>query len=153
MKNSHYFFNPFVAMTVFLTALNDHVLKYQYSSFVTGILSDFTGLFFFPLLVAVIFETKKSFRLNCAQFNWLAFVTGLLSITFKFIPLFRNALVDFFHEHMFAITIVSDPKDLLALLSLPLVCAWFKAHHTNGDQVINARVGFHLFSRNFNFRR
>lgn len=153
MKKPHYFFNPFVAILILLTALNDHVFKYQYPSFLTGILSDLTGLFFFPLLVAAFLETWKSFRVSQKQFNWLAVMTGVLFISFKFIPFFQNALVSVFRDYLFAIKIVSDPKDLLALISLPLVCAWFKAHDTRGNQIIHAGVGFHLFPRNFNFRR
>ncbi|HSO31586.1 MAG TPA: hypothetical protein VLT33_03690 [Labilithrix sp.] len=38
-------------LAVALLIVNDHVLKHQFPGFVTGKLSDFAGLFFFPLLL------------------------------------------------------------------------------------------------------
>ena len=46
--------HPLSLGAVALLLLNDHVLKQAFPSILTGKLSDFAGLFFFPFLLAVL---------------------------------------------------------------------------------------------------
>jgi hypothetical protein len=47
---------PIALCAIALLIINDHVLKAAYPGFVTGKLSDFAGLVFFPLLLAAACE-------------------------------------------------------------------------------------------------
>jgi hypothetical protein len=46
--------HPLSWISIGLLLLNDHVLKFTKPGILTGKLSDFAGLFFFPFLVALI---------------------------------------------------------------------------------------------------
>ncbi len=45
--------HPATWLSIALLLVNDHVLKVLYPSWITGKLSDFAGLFFFPFLLAL----------------------------------------------------------------------------------------------------
>lgn len=46
--------HPITFLSICLLLLNDHVLKQIAPSHLTGKLSDFAGLFFFPFLLAIV---------------------------------------------------------------------------------------------------
>ena len=48
--------HPLVLLAIGLLVLNDHLLKEAWPGAVTGKLSDFAGLFFFPLLLQALWE-------------------------------------------------------------------------------------------------
>ena len=50
------FRQPWVLLSILILLLNDHVLKSSVPSWLTGKLSDFAGLFFFPFLLGVIVQ-------------------------------------------------------------------------------------------------
>jgi hypothetical protein len=43
--------HPFALTAIAVLVINDHLLKYEFPGWVTGKLSDFAGLIFFPLLL------------------------------------------------------------------------------------------------------
>jgi hypothetical protein len=54
--------HPVALAAIALLILNDHVLKRAFPGGVTGKLSDFAGLTFFPLLLAAVFESALRAR-------------------------------------------------------------------------------------------
>jgi len=127
--------HPASLAAIGLLLLNDHVLKRAYPSALTGKLSDFAGLFFFPyLIVAVLSMAGMALRpLSTGRSRTAGLIQPALSslgavaiagsaLTFSLIKLYpgiggwvsnlgRNVLG-------LPIQIVSDPTDLLALIVL-----------------------------------
>ena len=56
-----YLFNPIPAAAILLMALNDHLFKYQWPSEFTGKLSDFLGMFYFPLFLVALYCLIKNY--------------------------------------------------------------------------------------------
>lgn len=52
--------HPLVLVSVLTLVLNDHWWKLAYPSFITGKLSDFSGLIFFPLLLQAVVEVAQA---------------------------------------------------------------------------------------------
>lgn len=95
-----------------LLMLNDFYLKTAFHNILTGKLSDFCGLFIFPIFWSVFFPKRK-----LAVFV----LTGLLFIYWK--SSYSSIFIDFFSSYFLPIQRVVDYTDLLALMVLPL--AWF----------------------------
>ncbi len=116
-----------MALAVGLTFINDFYLKMAFAgtkySFITGKLSDFCGLFFFPIFLAYIFHRGFRMAFNEKLIHICCNLTIVLFILFKYVSFFKIMLSDFFTEHLFAISIVSDRSDLLAVVSV--VAAYF----------------------------
>ncbi|MFH0867383.1 MAG: hypothetical protein V1904_14415 [Bacteroidota bacterium] len=53
--------NPLFIVSIVLLLFNDFILKHNFHNFITGKLSDFTGLFAFTLFLAAIFPKYKKF--------------------------------------------------------------------------------------------
>ena len=113
--------HPLTLLSIAVLLLNDHVLKIVSPSWLTGKLSDFAGLFFFPFIVAAglsLFLSKFNLsraRIGQIAFWWVAvwFVllkTSLLvnSLTAQFASLFIGAPT----------RLILDPTDLIALVSM-----------------------------------
>ncbi|HCR70693.1 MAG TPA: hypothetical protein DIW23_04545 [Anaerolineae bacterium] len=109
--------HPLILLSIFILLINDHVLKVYIPSALTGKISDFAGLFFFPILLSAIlnlvFQSFQSRKIALASFIFTAIWFSLI----KTIPFFKNLT-----ENIFNIQIVLDPSDLMALIMLPL--AW-----------------------------
>ena len=89
--------------------LNDFVLKELYVNWFTGKLSDFAGLFIFPLFWTAIFPKYK---------NHIFAFTALFFIYWK--SQYSQALIDNWNMlGLIAVSRVVDYSDLLALLILP----------------------------------
>lgn len=133
------FLHPLPLGALLLLALNDHVLKGRglLPSVVTGKLSDFAGLLFFPLLlttladcVALGVHRATGLRLDFSLRRWklgLALgVTALLFVPLKLphplLGLYTQAYVDALSWLGFPSAVTCDPSDLLALVMLP--AAW-----------------------------
>ena len=90
--------------------LNDHYLKYQFSNWITGKLSDFVGLIIFPLMLTYLipqFRTKS------------IWISALLFIFWK--SPFSQSLIDFYNQFsLIKITRVVDYSDLIAFVILPI---------------------------------
>lgn len=112
-----FFVAPLPLAAVVLTALNDHVLKTRWPSFVTGKLSDFAGLFFFPLftLALVRLLARGRVRLTLRVF---VIVTIVIDLVFALVKLDESAR-DFYVNALTSIGFhsrsVGDPTDLVAM--------------------------------------
>lgn len=102
-------------IALFLLLLNDFVLKETYHNWITGKLSDFAGLFIFPIFWTVIFPNKK---------KTVFIATGILFILWK--SEFSQPYIDFFNALEFlSISRVVDYSDLIALLILPISYVYY----------------------------
>src|SRR3990170_2011080 len=127
--------HPATLASIALLLVNDHILKRQYPSALTGKLSDFAGLFFFPLLLATLFglagavlgrilpvrragiapsprKPESAARLCFA-------VTAVAFAAVKLVPP-ANSAVTIGLETLLGlpVRIVRDPTDLMALAAL-----------------------------------
>ena len=102
---------PFLVCLVLLIA-NDFYFKAVFHNTFTGKLSDFCGLFIFPIFWSALLPKRK-----LAIF----ILTGLLFIYWK--SEYSSVFIEFFSTYFFTIGRVVDLTDLLALVVLPL--AWF----------------------------
>jgi hypothetical protein len=120
--------HPLTLASIGLLLLNDHWLKAAYPSTLTGKLSDFAGLFFFPfILTALIAWPAERFRLPRNP-SWLfAASLGLTGGWFAALKLLPGA--NALHRAALGallggpVSVALDPTDLLALASLP-AAAW-----------------------------
>jgi hypothetical protein len=109
--------HPVALLAIAVLVVNDHVLKAAWPGVITGKLSDFAGLVFFPLLVAAPWRRQRAVDLACA-------LTGL---GFALVKLWEPATS--LCEHVLGIpygepvAIVRDATDLLALPMLA-VARW-----------------------------
>ena len=102
---------PFL-ISLFLLLLNDFYLKAAFHNAFTGKLSDFCGLFIFPIFWSVLFPGRK---LSIYIFTALFFTYWKSSYSAPFIHLFS--------EYLFTIQRTVDLSDLFALIVLPL--SWY----------------------------
>jgi hypothetical protein len=128
------FCRPLPLVSVAVLALNDHLLKGSglLPSWLTGKLSDFCGLFFFPLLLAaavtVLWPTAAARPQTAAALA--AGVTAVLFSAIKLSPLASAA-----YEALAAalrgvarVRNVCDPTDLIALPMCALAVAYARWH-------------------------
>lgn len=94
---------------LFLLLLNDFILKQTFHNWFTGKLSDFAGLFMFPLFLSIFFP--KSIK-------HILVATALFFIYWK--SSFSTNFIEFFNDlSSYQIARVVDYTDLLALTVLP----------------------------------
>ena len=122
---------PVVLTAIGITFINDHILKYSaVSGFVTGKLSDFFGLFFFPFLIYDIFSIMFSSFLDKNSnrvFISLLCVSGGIFSSIKLFPSFNQLVTTAAAICLpFKIAIVTDATDLFALVVLPYALRYFK---------------------------
>ena len=134
---------PAPLLAVLVLVLNDWVLtpRALLPGVITGKLSDFAGLFFFPLLLTAGWNTVRylarrvrgadvsAVSLTARQLVVAAVATGLVFAVVKLWP----AAATLVGRLLTAVTrrpahIVPDPTDLLALIMLPL--AWLHGRRT-----------------------
>ena len=97
-----------LGLTILL--MNDFILKELYGNWLTGKLSDFAGLFIFPLFWVALLPKHK---------NKIFWLTGLLFIIWK--SHFSQILIETFNNfNLLKITRTIDYTDLIALLILPI---------------------------------
>jgi hypothetical protein len=101
--------------------LNDHIFKWEFATWFTGKLSDFSGLFFFPFLLCI--PLALMFRKRGARFV-LPVSLGLTGAIFTVIK--TSAIVNLLATRLLStvfglpVPIALDPSDLWALCVLPL---------------------------------
>jgi hypothetical protein len=118
-----FFAHPIPLTAVALMAINDHWLKYSYPSWFTGKLSDFAGVFYFPiflLALASLFlplkDSNAASPLLTRRNFWLAVLfTDFLMLLIKLNAPAARWIELFFADHLFRIQLIQDPTDLLAL--------------------------------------
>lgn len=91
-----------------LLLLNDFYLKYEYSNFLTGKLSDFVGLFIFPFFISIFIPKPKIIYILTA----VSFTFWKLEYSQPLIDLLCRLTNLGFHRTV-------DPTDLFALCILP----------------------------------
>ncbi len=132
------FRHPLIISSILILLLNDHVLKHLSPSWFTGKLSDFSGLFFFPFLVALfLFELIRHLRIfdNFNSNQWLLIGFGICAILFstlKTVPFINHFAINSLGVLLQTpVQIILDPTDLVALgMFLP---AWFLWNHIQTD--------------------
>jgi hypothetical protein len=109
--------HPVTLASLVLLLLNDHVLKTLTPSWLTGKLSDFAGLFFFPFLLATLVAFLFRERLTTRQVGALAF--GITAVWFAGMKLtvWGNVFTEQFASFVLQTRaqIVQDPTDVIAL--------------------------------------
>lgn len=120
--------HPLTLSSIGLLIINDHLLKVVAPSWLTGKLSDFAGLFFFPFLLAAFLALPLE-RLKPRQVMTLAcFVSSGWFISIKTLPA-ANALTTQLLTWLLGVqsNIILDPTDLAALPMLGLA-GWLWVH-------------------------
>lgn len=123
-----------VVISILLLILNDHFLKFHYPGFVTGKLSDFSGLYFFPYLIALLLSLISGDQMEKHRLGILAVIGSAVFFTgIKTLPWFNNlveAILDVLHGG--SSVIILDPTDLVALPVL--ILSWRLWNRKNLDQ-------------------
>jgi hypothetical protein len=119
-----FFFHPLPLLAVALMFLNDHFLKYQFPGFITGKLSDFLGVFYFPLLLSVLFLMILKFKDPESRFSApillaMILITDVVFVLAKVTPS-GNHIVTSVLDIFVKSDLKQDPSDLLALLMNPV---------------------------------
>lgn len=124
---------PFV-VSLGLLLLNDFYLKAAFHNWFTGKLSDFAGLFIFPLFWAV-FLPRYKLVLYCG--------TSLLFIFWK--SPFSEEFIKFFSHYLYSINRTVDESDLLAMVVLPISYWLSNREHVLRLQMNPAIIGILTF--------
>gem|GEM_PF-478428 len=112
--------HPFCWLAIGILLLNDHVLKQAAPSTLTGKLSDFAGLFFFPFLAAAVWGLLLDRCRPSAQWSapLIFILTGVWFATIKTLPWANALTVTALTRVVGSAQIVRDPTDLIALAAL-----------------------------------
>jgi hypothetical protein len=110
MKQKELIVNPYFICGLFVLLLNDWYLKYEFSNFITGKLSDFAGLLIFPMFIAFLFPAIK---------RYISMLTGCFFLLWK-LPLMTPVIDSVNYLSFITIERVIDYSDYFALLILPL---------------------------------
>jgi hypothetical protein len=122
--------HPLSLLGIVILLVNDHVLKTVSWSWLTGKLSDFAGLFFFPFVVATVLSSLLNrIKVSAHIIGQIAF--GLVSIWFVLIKLIApaNDLADRIASSLSRLPIryALDPTDVVALVvMIPAWNLWIK---------------------------
>lgn len=124
------FFHPLSLLALALLIVNDWYLKPSLwaPTLLTGKLSDFSGLLFFPLLLTALLDCllllparlglPVDFTLRRGKLVASIVATGLLFSTIKLSAQANEAAIAVAHEMGLSARIVLDPSDLIALATL-----------------------------------
>lgn len=111
--------HPAWLLAVFVLLVNDHIVKpAAFAETIAGKVSDFAGLFFFPILLAALLgvQTRRG----------LLRVAAAVGVVFAAINVSPeiSAAFDRLVSHVTPFATTTDPTDLIALVALP-VGLWF----------------------------
>ncbi|MBI3152180.1 MAG: hypothetical protein HYZ21_08610 [Chloroflexi bacterium] len=136
--------HPLVLLSVAVLLVNDHLLKVYAPSWLTGKLSDFAGLFFFPILLGVILNfIFKPFGIQPRTLAFLSFgFTAVWFALIKTLPVFTQLTVSFLSNLLsLPVQIICDPGDLAALVML--IPAWrLRAGVENCGEAKNKKLSY-----------
>jgi hypothetical protein len=124
--------HPLAIGALLLLAVNDHLLRHFWPSWLTGKLGDFAWLFFFPFITAAVLAWLLPARFH-PRSHWaggLAFsLVGTGFFLVKTLPGFREDSLRILESvFRFPIALSGDATDLVALLSLvPAAWLWKKS--------------------------
>lgn len=131
----HGLVHPGAVAAILLLVVNDHVLKGSYPGVVTGKLSDFAGLAFFPLLLQALLELAGA-RVSRRVLGGCIVASGLLMVAVKTLPWANEAYIRAAGWLLApwawvrgepwppVVRLEMDPTDLWALLALALAWHW-----------------------------
>ncbi len=109
-RNKFLITNLIFLLAIFLLFLNDHFLKFQFSNFLTGKLSDVCGIIAFPLLLTYIFPKLKEHSIYIAALIFIfwksEYSQGLIDIYNQISPIETSRVIDY--------------TDILVLVLLPI---------------------------------
>lgn len=129
-----FFINPLPLSAVLVMAVNDHWLKFQYGNAFTGKLSDFCGVFYFPIfLLALVVTAGELFHRKPIRVGWsitlaAIFFTDFLLILVKLSAPSARMIEAFFSSYVFPIRLVQDPTDLVALAMNPVTYFYLRSY-------------------------
>jgi hypothetical protein len=115
------FQHPATWLSIALLLVNDHILKVLYPSWITGKLSDFAGLFFFPFIVAAgLGFLLSKYKVPSIRVGQIAFgLVGIWFILLKTLPAMNFLTTDLTSLLLGIPTkFVMDPSDLAALFAM-----------------------------------
>lgn len=132
-----FFVHPLPLSVVAIMAINDHWLKYRYANFLTGKLSDFCGVFYFPIFILAMIICLdeilrlKRLRLQASTVISVIVFTDCLLLLVKLSAVSARGIEAFFFSYLFPIRIIQDPTDLVALLVNPLTYFYMRGYFTS----------------------
>lgn len=139
LKKTPLFSSDLVVLTATaLVFINDHFLKgSKFPSILTGKISDFCGLFFFPFLIYDFLVMSKLINeKKLASFLAISLTTGIFFTTIKVSSAANAMMVSLYTILGLRAKICLDSDDLCALIVLPLGIAYFvskeKKHASHG---------------------
>ncbi|TCL13747.1 hypothetical protein EV198_0577 [Roseivirga ehrenbergii] len=108
--------SPLFLLGLAILLLNDFVLKYEYSNVLTGKLSDFTGLFIFPIFFSALFP------------KYTRIIYGLTILIFGYWnSSISQGLINFLNNSAIHVGRTVDPTDFLAFSVMPFSFIYFKS--------------------------
>ncbi len=123
---TEFFIRPLPVAAVLVLFANDQFFKWWFANSLTGKLSDFAGLFFFPLFaLSLIFLfghllLQKDWRLTPRRLALAIFLTHLAFALIKLWPEATDFYVSLHRSLGVDSRVVRDPTDLWALAMAPL---------------------------------
>ncbi len=125
--------HPLSLISLAVLLLNDHVLKLLVPSWLTGKLSDFAGLFFFPFLLAALLGFLLRERCTNRQIGLLAF--GITAVWFVMMKttIWGNVVTEQLASLILQTRtqIVQDPTDVMAVsIMIPGWVLWDRTKTT-----------------------
>lgn len=111
-ERSFILLHPFFLTNLFILLVNDIILKYQYSNWLTGKLSDFSGLIVLSLFLTVFFKNRLMIILACSIF----FIWWKSPLSQSVIEIMNSSL-------NIPVRRVIDYTDLTSIVVLP--CVYF----------------------------
>ncbi len=145
--------HPWCILALFSLVVNDHLLKSHalVPGWLSGKLSDFAGLFYFPLLLGALSHfVLRAWRGECCRLSpWLmALFCGATGVVFSLLQLsvWFSGWYGAWHAWMNglwpgkAISITPDPSDLIALPMLVLAY-WHAQRHSRQGHANLANCG------------
>lgn len=140
-KPIHFFIHPWPLLAVVLTAVNDHYLKSHFSGVVTGKLSDFAGLFYFPLFISAVVVLlvrlfRKDYVFNRKLLLAAIIITDVIFCLLKLNVQAQALFVNWFSSNVFSIAVTRDVTDLVALISSGICYLFARQFFQTDDQKI-----------------
>ncbi len=114
---------PLPIFCVTTTFINDHWLKYHFAGFITGKLSDFCGLFYFPLFLCGLVIIAHRYLLRRPPWHFLPktllslnlFLSGVIFTLVKAYSVATMLYLEFLSILGIRAQVTKDHSDLLAL--------------------------------------
>lgn len=121
--------HPTTWVSIAVLLINDHILKNLCPSFLTGKLSDFSGLFFFPFIVALgLSLILARFKLTAKTIGIIAFASvGIWFILIKTVQPINSLTTQMTLLFGFPSRFILDPTDVVAVpIMFPAWLIWGK---------------------------